>query len=609
MILATGINKLDTALKDRIGEAYIVGYKEHILKGEYAGQTVVTSPILGGAMPFDKFLFELKKRSMRVILLLDNRQNPLFMKALSYGILDILLYEEMDGITVDSILDLVENPKTIDAYEKHIERIRFDAMAPEGENAPKAETAEKAEKVVIKKEKEYIPIVFSYRRRLISLIGDIVHVSELARMLARLTEYKIILLNFDFLSGYPDVLVEADRPDTEKTRGDTANDAVRMCEEKTLEKDILERMCAKPLPNLLVLSGTAGMAEYEKNIHLDCSGLVEYIFRQFDYDLVLYNLPKAPCKALESASKADETVIIAEMSFKGVKEAREISRYLIAKSVPLEKIYYIGAGYKKGLTYEETDLKLMLSDNVLGRIPADPKRDVSTAYGGTPNNFTADTKKAYEKIIRRLNILPKETLVEKTKKLIASLKGRSDEALAEKLSAAKEEAHNTYLMSITDHLTKVYNRKHFEEELLSLSESLSIKNMPLSLLMLDIDHFKKINDTYGHDAGDKVLAEFCKRIRDNIKKADLLGRLGGEEFGVILPYADKEEAIKVAERIREAVSLLPIEPAGMVTCSIGVASLKKNDKPESILKRADIGLYRAKNGGRNRVVMEEDENA
>jgi diguanylate cyclase (GGDEF)-like protein len=131
--------------------------------------------------------------------------------------------------------------------------------------------------------------------------------------------------------------------------------------------------------------------------------------------------------------------------------------------------------------------------------------------------------------------------------------------------------------------------------------------MPVSLLMLDLDHFKRINDTYGHLGGDDVLKAFSVVVRSCLRKEDLLARYGGEEFVVLLPGASQTQASSLAERIREGVAARSFDANGhlvRVTVSIGIASEGGDTLPslEAMLGRADEALYRAKNEGRNRVV-------
>jgi two-component system cell cycle response regulator len=163
-------------------------------------------------------------------------------------------------------------------------------------------------------------------------------------------------------------------------------------------------------------------------------------------------------------------------------------------------------------------------------------------------------------------------------------------------------------MAITDALTGLFNRRYMESHLGTLVEQAAARAKPLSVLVLDIDYFKAINDTYGHDAGDDVLREFALRVRKSIRGIDLACRYGGEEFVVVMPETDMAVAAMVAERLRRRIATEPfaIEQGARnlaVTISIGIAALGgKDDSAASVLKRADQALYRAKRDGRNRVV-------
>ena len=162
-------------------------------------------------------------------------------------------------------------------------------------------------------------------------------------------------------------------------------------------------------------------------------------------------------------------------------------------------------------------------------------------------------------------------------------------------------------MAVTDALTGLYNRRYLETQLTQLIEQSADRGKGLSLLTLDIDFFKSVNDTYGHDAGDRVLQEVAGRIRGSVRNVDLACRTGGEEFVVVLPGAELQVAERVGERIRKAIAAKPflLGPGShlTVTASLGVASLASaDDTLEDLLKRADRALYRAKREGRNRVV-------
>jgi two-component system, cell cycle response regulator len=164
--------------------------------------------------------------------------------------------------------------------------------------------------------------------------------------------------------------------------------------------------------------------------------------------------------------------------------------------------------------------------------------------------------------------------------------------------------------AITDALTGLHNRRYMESHLATLVEQAASRGKPLSLLVLDIDYFKSVNDTYGHDAGDDVLREFALRVKKSIRGIDLACRLGGEEFVVVMPETDMAVAGMVAERLRRRIASegFAIDHGARtveVTISIGLAALASaSDDAAAIIKRADQALYRAKRDGRNRVVAD-----
>ncbi|MBL4733148.1 MAG: PleD family two-component system response regulator [Rhizobiaceae bacterium] len=174
----------------------------------------------------------------------------------------------------------------------------------------------------------------------------------------------------------------------------------------------------------------------------------------------------------------------------------------------------------------------------------------------------------------------------------------------------KDSVQNTIEMAVTDGLTGLHNRRYLDSHLATLFEKARVKKSPLSTIMCDIDHFKKVNDTYGHDVGDEVIREFAERLKKCVRSVDLASRYGGEEFVVVMPDTDVALASIVAERIRASIADHPfiVEKGAKqltVTISIGVSSIEPDDEdPQKLLKRADIGLYAAKKNGRNQVMLE-----
>lgn len=172
------------------------------------------------------------------------------------------------------------------------------------------------------------------------------------------------------------------------------------------------------------------------------------------------------------------------------------------------------------------------------------------------------------------------------------------------ISSLKQVEEELRTLTITDPLTGIHNRRYFLDQLAGELERRSRTQRPLSLIMLDIDHFKRINDGFGHDAGDRVLQELCRRIGARLRRIDSLCRLGGEEFIVICPETDADQASHLAESLRRLLQDSPFAEVGRVTASFGVSSARPGDSRESLLQRADQALYAAKNGGRNRVCSE-----
>ena len=155
--------------------------------------------------------------------------------------------------------------------------------------------------------------------------------------------------------------------------------------------------------------------------------------------------------------------------------------------------------------------------------------------------------------------------------------------------------------NITDSLTKIRNRYYYNEQIKKESSNAVRYSYPLSLIIFDVDYFKRINDEYGHDVGDKVLVEYTALISSYLRKGDIFCRIGGEEFALILPHTNKEDAYKIAQKLR--VSIQEHKNIVAVTMSFGVVEYIKGEDLELTFKRADEALYEAKDAGRNMVVI------
>ncbi len=163
-------------------------------------------------------------------------------------------------------------------------------------------------------------------------------------------------------------------------------------------------------------------------------------------------------------------------------------------------------------------------------------------------------------------------------------------------------------LAMLDALTGAGNRRHLEQRAEAEISACQRENKPLTVLTFDLDHFKKINDTWGHPVGDVVLQKVVQVAKDLLRPSDFLARVGGEEFIILLPGANQMGAVQIAERIRLAIAAQSIPANGNtvnVTASFGVACLKEDFSLDNTIARADAALYRAKNGGRNQIAKDE----
>ena len=180
-------------------------------------------------------------------------------------------------------------------------------------------------------------------------------------------------------------------------------------------------------------------------------------------------------------------------------------------------------------------------------------------------------------------------------------------SLKQRTIELEQACHSMQVMAMTDPLTKIANRRCFFHELEREFCDLTQTSKPLSLLILDIDYFKKINDRFGHQAGDKVLVEFSKIVRNSIRNNDLFARIGGEEFAVLLPGTDSQGAQNVARKIQSAVAAAPFSSHDQqfikITVSIGMCSLARPPFPtlDSFYNFADQALYQSKDSGRDAI--------
>jgi diguanylate cyclase (GGDEF)-like protein len=181
--------------------------------------------------------------------------------------------------------------------------------------------------------------------------------------------------------------------------------------------------------------------------------------------------------------------------------------------------------------------------------------------------------------------------------------GVRDNLQMQRRQALQELANILEVKATTDALTGLFNRAKFDASLQHELARAERYGNPLSLVVYDVDHFKQVNDVYGHQAGDRVLIQLSDLVSRGIRQTDLLTRWGGEEFFLLLPDSDGPTAARVAEKLRTVIAEAPFDQVGGITCSFGVTEYVGGDSAESLVARADNALYRAKLNGRNRVAL------
>jgi len=177
------------------------------------------------------------------------------------------------------------------------------------------------------------------------------------------------------------------------------------------------------------------------------------------------------------------------------------------------------------------------------------------------------------------------------------------EAFSETISAAEAKTKKLYDISTKDHLTKIFNRRKFDEIFLEEIQEANTLNNQFALILLDIDHFKIVNDTYGHEIGDNVLVSLAFLIKLYIRNSDIFARWGGEEFVILMPKANKYDALIKAESIKRAIGTQHFKNVKHITCSFGIADYELGDTQGSMFKRTDDALYTSKETGRNKITV------
>jgi diguanylate cyclase len=270
--------------------------------------------------------------------------------------------------------------------------------------------------------------------------------------------------------------------------------------------------------------------------------------------------------------------------------------------------------YNEFLKSDVNDRMSSVSERMHARIEAvyeaiDAAMTTANAYSGSLQSASGDLER--EISIPAMKELA-DRLLSETRRM-----QETNRALEQKLEASRDDIaslqrdlDDVKRESLLDPLTKIANRKSFDEGMDKAIAEASETASPLCLMIIDIDHFKSFNDTYGHQTGDQVLRLVAMTLKSNIKGKDLAARYGGEEFVAILPSTDMEGAVIVAENIRRAIQAKELlkrstnEKLGRITASFGVAAYQPGDTPAMLIERADRCLYAAKHAGRNRVISE-----
>ncbi len=211
-----------------------------------------------------------------------------------------------------------------------------------------------------------------------------------------------------------------------------------------------------------------------------------------------------------------------------------------------------------------------------------------------------------ERIVRALDIGVNDILLRPVNANELGARVRTQLRRKRYADTLRQSLDNSFEMSVTDQLTGLHNRRFMMARIGEALARLQRGVEPAAVMIADVDHFKQVNDRWGHDAGDRVLCEIARRLKANMRAIDISCRYGGEEFVVVMPGSDLEAAKMAAERLRDAIESAPFalgEGRGetAITISAGVAQMRKDDDPEQVLARADRALYEAKHAGRNRV--------
>ncbi len=340
-----------------------------------------------------------------------------------------------------------------------------------------------------------------------------------------------------------------------------------------------------------------------------------------------------------SAGDHERTMPFAEIALSQIKALRQAATprnyeiwYAYATGYSPSLNQTINETLKRNGTLSEADLEQVYStylsptrltekiDNVGSRVMDEISQVmamVDTAVGSA-NSYSEKFADASSKLGNAKDREGIRAIVESLVQTASEMQ-QNNASLEARLTASKQEINelqenleSVRTESLTDPLTGLANRKYFDQSLTKAMAEAQERSEALTLVMIDIDHFKGFNDTWGHLTGDQVLRLVATSLKQNVKGQDIAARYGGEEFAIVLPNTVLRASITVADHIRRAVMSKELmkrstgQNLGRVTISLGVATMQKGDTQMSLIARADACLYAAKHNGRNRVICETD---
>ena len=360
---------------------------------------------------------------------------------------------------------------------------------------------------------------------------------------------------------------------------------LKKSEENQMETgDLLAQLQESNEKNEFLLLSIRALFKYIKDFSLDLKEINSHEFKNDISQLAGIFTRETKLKKIQSRFEKDKKGITAYISLQ--------KKYLIDREGEFKDIIDILTNAMVNLDVENQEYNQKLLEQS-GKIEKITHLD--------------DIKKVKQAIILEIEQM-RQTVKDKQ-----SSDNDTLDALAKQVHTLNIQLKQAHTESATDSLTGIYNRKAFDRQISELIEKNTVSKYPFSLLMIDIDNFKNINDTHGHQIGDRIIIAIVQKCRNSIRAEDFFARYGGEEFAIVLPGASLRNAVKKAKHICNSVAsaryLLDDEPNSQTlhaTVSIGVSCHQKGDTTTTVIKRADRALYAAKHLGKNCVFSQKD---